>query len=70
KEVFFWLKVRTLFKSVTKQGKINKEKLFEIFQGWNAYAKWADSFKLRREVVKKIYASSSSLSINNIYKQL
>ncbi|MFH1710951.1 MAG: reverse transcriptase domain-containing protein [Nanoarchaeota archaeon] len=42
-----------------KQGKISKEKLLESFQGWNAYAKWADSYKLRREVVRKIYASST-----------
>lgn len=40
-----------------KRGKIPKEKLLESFQGWNAYAKWADSYKLRREVVKKIYVS-------------
>ena len=39
-----------------KQGKISKEKLIESFQGWNAYAKWANSYKLRREVVKRIYA--------------
>jgi len=34
---------------------ISKEKILESFQGWNAYAKWANSFKLRKEVVKKIY---------------
>ena len=31
-------------------------KLMESFNGWNAYAKWANSYKLRREIVKKIYA--------------
>jgi len=51
-----------------KQGKISKEKLLESFQGWNAYAKWANSFKLRIEVAKNIYTYSSSLNINNIYK--
>jgi len=40
-----------------KQGKISKDKLLESFQGWNAYAKWADSYKLRRCVVKKIYSN-------------
>lgn len=30
-----------------KQGLISKDKLLESFQGWNAYARWADSFKLR-----------------------
>jgi len=40
-----------------KNGEISKEKLLESFQGWNAYAKWANSYNLRREVVRKIYAS-------------
>ena len=34
---------------------INKEKMAEIFQGWNAYAKWADSYGLRKGAVGKIY---------------
>src|SRR3989344_2562466 len=34
---------------------ISKEKMLEIFQGWNAYTKWADSFKLRKRVVREIY---------------
>jgi len=38
-----------------KEGEISKEKLLESFNGWNAYAKWANSFKLRKQVVKKIY---------------
>lgn len=38
------------------EGKISKEKILEIFQGWNAYAKWANSFKLRRSIVKGIYS--------------
>ncbi len=38
-----------------RKEKISKEKLLEIFQGWQAYAKWADSLKIRREVVKQIY---------------
>jgi hypothetical protein len=32
------------------KGKISKEELLEIFQGWNAYAKQANSFKLRKEI--------------------
>ena len=39
-----------------KKEEINKEKLFESFQGWNAYAKWADSLNVRRMIVRKIYA--------------
>jgi RNA-directed DNA polymerase len=37
-----------------KLGIIDYEKILESFQGWNAYAKWANSFKLRKEVVKNI----------------
>ncbi len=40
-----------------KNGKITKEKILESFQGWNAYAKWANSLKIRRMVVKRIYAN-------------
>jgi len=32
------------------QGKISKEKMFEIFQGWNAYAKWANTYNLRKKL--------------------
>lgn len=38
-----------------KKGELSKEKIIEIFQGWNAYAKWADSYELRKDVVKEIY---------------
>ena len=38
-----------------RKGRISKEKLLESFQGWQAYAKWANSFKLRKEIVKSIY---------------
>src|SRR3990167_7615112 len=45
-----------LFKiQLHKKGEISKEKMLEIFQGFNAYAKWADSYMLRKEVVKRIY---------------
>ena len=30
-------------------GRISKEKFQEIFQGWNAYAKWANTFRLRNQ---------------------
>jgi len=35
-----------------KQGLISKEKFLESFQGWNAYAKWANSYKLRTRVMQ------------------
>ena len=38
-----------------KKDNIPKEKLLEIFQGWNAYAKWANSYKLRESIVQKIH---------------
>jgi len=37
-----------------KNGEVKFEKLLESFQGWNAYAKWANSLKLRRAIVKRI----------------
>ena len=37
-----------------KKGEISKENLLEIFQGWNAYAKWADSFNLRKRTFLEI----------------
>ena len=48
--------IRKMFAKIEdyKQGKVSKNKMLESFQGWNAYAKWANSFKLRREVVEKI----------------
>jgi len=56
------LRKRNIKKILAKIGKykkreITKEKMLEIFQGWNAYAKWANSFNLRKEVVKKIYSN-------------
>ena len=35
-------------------GKIAPEKMAEIFQGWNAYAKWADSYKLREHIRREM----------------
>ena len=29
---------------------LNKEQILESFQGWNAYAKWADSYKARKRI--------------------
>ena len=40
------------------EGEINEEKILEIFQGWNAYANWANTLRLRRNIVKKIYSKS------------
>src|SRR4030042_1472345 len=34
-----------------KQGDLNKEKFLEILQGWDTYAKWANNFKLRTNIL-------------------
>lgn len=46
-----------------KEGKISKVEMLEIFQGWNAYAKWANTFKLRKNVVQKIYSKPQTSSL-------
>jgi len=50
--------IRKMFSKVVsyKNDEISKTKMLESFQGWNAYAKWANSFKLRRQVIRKIYS--------------
>ncbi len=40
-----------------KEGRKVKEQMLESFQGWNAYAKWANCYKLRLEIVKRIYSN-------------
>jgi hypothetical protein len=35
-----------------QKGDISKEKFFEVFQGWCAYAIWADSYNLIRKFNK------------------
>lgn len=35
-------------------GDIDKNKVIESYQGWQAYAKWSNSYKLRRKIFKKI----------------
>ena len=34
---------------------MNYEQIMESFQGWQAYAKWANTVKLRRKIAMKIY---------------
>jgi retron-type reverse transcriptase len=50
--------IKKMLKAVDKYrlGEISKERLLESFQGWNAYAKWANSYRLRKRLVMKIYA--------------
>lgn len=35
-------------------GKISFEKFLEVFQGWSAYAKWANTYKLMNKLLMKI----------------
>ena len=37
-----------------KQGYNSEQKLLESFQGWQAYAKWADTYKLRKRIEGEI----------------
>lgn len=38
--------------------RLSKEKLLECLQGWNAYAKWANTYKLRLKILKSIKPKS------------
>ena len=38
---------------------LTKKEILSSFQGWNAYAKWANSYKLRKKTVIKIYNHQS-----------
>ena len=48
--------VRKIQATVNKflDGSISEEKLRESLQGWQAYAKWADTYKLRTRTLDKI----------------
>jgi len=44
------------------KNEIDYEKFFEIFQGWNAYATWANSYNTISKIFSKINPTSSSKS--------
>lgn len=48
--------VRNINQKVSKykEGIVSNKKIIEIFQGWNAYAKWANSYKIRKRMLAKI----------------
>lgn len=54
--------IRKMFLKVEKykNKEISKEKLLENFQGWNAYAMWANSYNLKRRVVREIYSDNAN----------
>jgi RNA-directed DNA polymerase len=41
-----------------KKEEIPKTKILESFQGWQAYAKWANTLNLRKRIVKSIYSQT------------
>ena len=56
--------IRNIRKKVElfSKNKITYRKMTEIFQGWQAYAKWANTLKLRRVIAKEIYRAKKSSS--------
>ena len=38
-----------------EKSELNYSSIIEIFEGWNAYAKWANTLKLRRKIAKEIH---------------
>ena len=48
--------IRNMLKKIEDYGDgiIFREKMMEIFQGWNSYAKWANTYKLRKSILSKI----------------
>ncbi|MCD6477207.1 MAG: RNA-directed DNA polymerase [Candidatus Aenigmarchaeota archaeon] len=37
-----------------KNSEISHDKILEIYQGWQAYAKWANTYKLRRKITAQL----------------
>ena len=48
--------IRTMQRKIQllNEGKITYEKFFQIFQGWDAYAKWANNHSVVKNILKKI----------------
>ena len=47
--------------------KINYSKFLEIFRGWQAYAKWANSYKIREKLMKNIINKFNLSNSHNIH---
>ena len=37
-----------------ENGKISKDKIIEIFQGWDAYARWANCYRTRKKLEERV----------------
>ena len=57
--------IRKMFLKVIQyhKGLLTKEKILESFQGWQACARWTNSFKLRNQTVRTIYPFTSSTTL-------
>ena len=42
-------------------GNLSFPELLETFQGWQAHSKWANTFKLRKKIVRRIYSAKHNL---------
>lgn len=53
--------IRKMLKKIEmfRNKEITYQKIIEIFQGWNAYAKWANTFKLRRKLYQQLQNSKN-----------
>ncbi|MEK6974412.1 MAG: hypothetical protein AABW41_04225 [Nanoarchaeota archaeon] len=55
-------------------GEIDYDKVYAVFEGWIAYAKHADTYKLRKKFIKEFENmfpnQFSSIEINRILKNL
>jgi len=48
--------IKSMFRKIRayKNGKMSFERIFEIYKGWEAYAKWSNSYKLRNKAKRAI----------------
>jgi len=61
-KIFYYFKIlkkRNLKKILSKisyyqQGEICRDKILEIFKGWDSYAKWADAFEIRKCIFENL----------------
>ncbi len=56
------------------EGKIDYDKIYSIFEGWLAYAKHANTYKLRKQFIKEFELmfpnQISSIEVNRLLKNL
>lgn len=51
-----------------KNNKISYWRLMESYQGWQAYAKWSNSFILRKKILKEIQKVKKEMKRANCSK--